>query len=159
MQVCRYGLLFVLLVACVSGVAPANKPEVAPEVKWARGIADDFWRALLNGQARQAGGLLSSELANSLVTYEWSGPGEKARLMSLPAHQWLTDRIPAGPSVSVVFVSEELSPDRAEVVFRGQLGGKYQDKPVAADFTMRVAKESGGKWAIRFLLVTDRKEP
>lgn len=63
-----------------------------------------------------------------------------------------------GPDVSATVGSGELAPDRSEVVFRGKLSGKGpRGERVAADFTMRVVREGGGgKWSIRFLLVTDR---
>ena len=140
-------------------MAPAANRGVASEVKWARGISDDFWRAVLGGQPKQAAGLLSPELARCLVSQEWSGAGPKDRLLDLPADRWLASHLPDGPAVSVKVVSEDLSPDRAEVVFRGRLSGKdLRGERVANDFTMRVARVASGRpWCIRFLLVTKPK--
>lgn len=146
---------------CCLPTAPAADRDVPPELKWARGIADDFWQAALGGQPEQAAGLLSPELARCLVSQEWSGAGPKDRLLDLPPDRWLARHLPAGREVSVKFESQELSPDRAEVVLRGRLSGKdLQGEPVATDFTMRVARAASGRaWCIRFLLVTKRKEP
>ncbi len=76
MRASRCGLLGGLLVGCLIGSASGAKPEPAPEVKWVKGIADDFWKALLNNKEEQAAGLLSPELAKAVVTYErWGGVG------------------------------------------------------------------------------------
>jgi hypothetical protein len=150
-----------VILACLSAAAPTDKPEPTAESKWARGVADDFWRAQLCDQNEQAAALLSPELAKSLVTDDWSGAGKDFHRFVRPAQYWLSRQLPDGLGVVVTFEAEESSPDRSEVVFRGRLAGKdVRDKLVAADFTMRVARESAsGKWSIRFLLVTDHKEP
>jgi hypothetical protein len=159
MRAMVYGLLCAAFAICGQGLSSTAKPDPASQLKWAKGIADDFWRAVFAFQAEQAAGLLSPELSKSLVTQEWSGAGEGHRLLDLPAGEWLGKRLPRGPDVIVAFDSQELSPEGSEVVFRGHLMGKAGDEEVNANFTMRLVRESaGGKWCIRFLLVTDGKK-
>src|SRR5262249_581312 len=73
---------------CLSS-APAAKPDSAPEVNWARGIADDFWRSIFAGRSELAAGLLSPGLAKSLVTEQWYGDADSRRVRDLPASHWL----------------------------------------------------------------------
>jgi hypothetical protein len=155
------------LTACVMWVAvlagePASAPadKAAAEIKWARGVADDFWLAVLAGQTKPAAALLSPELAKSLATFETIGAGEGYRLSEWPADRWLSENLPTGPDVTVTLDAGEVSADRTEVLFRGRLTGKSRRGTVLeADVTMRVAKETAtGKWAVRFLLVADRRE-
>jgi hypothetical protein len=65
-----------------------------------------------------------------------------------------------GPGVAITTDSVSLAPDRSEVLLKGGLNGtNRQDEKVAADFTMRIAREArGGKWSIRYLLITERKQ-
>ena len=158
MRALKFGLLCAVLAVCGPGFARGAKPDTTAEVKWAKGIADDFWRAVFAGQEEQAAGLLSPGLSKSLVEYDISGAGEKTQVLAWPAGRWLAMNLPQGPGASFAFDSQELSPDRAEVVFRGHLAGKDMiGEKVASNFLMRIARErAGGTWCIRFLLVTKR---
>jgi hypothetical protein len=160
MRSATVGLFFSAAGLCLFSSAAAANPEPAPEVKWSKGIADNFWKAVLTGQAEQAAGLLSPELSKSLVTHQWVGSGAAERVVDFPASKWLRQSLPEGPEVIVTFDAEELAPDKTEVVFRGRLTGKTLGaKRLSSDFTMRVARESAaGKWSIRLILVTERKD-
>jgi hypothetical protein len=152
-----YLLLCGLFALCIPSSSPRAQEEATAEMKWARGIATDFWDAVRNQQAEQAAGLLSPELGKALVTYEpFAGVGGERKEVAPPAYLcYLRERY--GPKTSISFVSSEIAPDKSEVVFRGTLSGKNRDgKEIKADFKMRVAKEgTGGKWGIRFILVND----
>jgi hypothetical protein len=128
-------------------------PIVQPEVKWAKGIMDDFWAALLTDAMPSDWqpyiGLLTPEFAKSFQT-------PRGLLSDL-------DVLGGNYCDSHVTVSSAmLSPDRNEVVFKGLLAGKEKGDPkgkkVEADFTVRVAKQPGGAWSIRFLRVVERTE-
>jgi hypothetical protein len=139
---------------CSFALAAGAEPGPVSEVQWAKGIAEDYWRALRTGKREQAAALLSPELVRSLIEYE-------RRTRGNPKPEWPYFSLPGfvGPDVSVLFDTQDLAPDRAEVVFRGKLAGKEYGETIAADFTMRVAREgTGGRWSIRFLLVADHKE-
>ncbi|HKA06522.1 MAG TPA: hypothetical protein VKD71_04640 [Gemmataceae bacterium] len=144
--------LAICLVIVAGNTALAAEPT--PEERWARGIAEDFWQALFNDNFEQTAGLLSPELATTVVGYEeyrdWRKPLNVP--MSLRSRAW-----GYGPATTVSFDSQELAPDRSEVVFRGSLGGKdINDKKVKGRFTMRIAKDgSASKWSIRFITFTD----
>ena len=141
----------------IPGAAPCGPEEATAESKWARGIATDFWGAVLGNQEEQAAGLLSPELTEALVSYDrWGGVGGELKKIAPP--NYLTRlAIRYGRETSASITSSESAPDRSEVVVRGKLSGKdLQGKKVAADFRMRVAKQrEGGGWCIRYILVTD----
>lgn len=124
---------------------------IPPELKWARGIADDFWEAMIDGDCLEAAGLLSPELARSYRAIEL----DRAAGYHLST---LIQRIHGIQSVSIS--SAEMAPDRSEAIFRGMVTGEKQgsDPEVKQDFTMRVAKEPGGRWSIRFLRLKEHQE-
>jgi hypothetical protein len=144
MRTMKRGALWTALAACCLGLAPAARPAPAAEVRWARGVAEDFFRAVFAWESEQAAGLLSPELS---------------KVLDLPHGTWIRQfGLPWGPGERVSFESHELSPDRSEVAFRGRLWGKDEGKPVSADFKMRVAREGpGGKWCVRYLSITVRE--
>jgi hypothetical protein len=131
-------------------------------VNWARGIADDFWDAIRDWKTAQAMTLLGPEMVKALVSYErWSVGEHREQLIERVPPSYL-EHLAAryGPDTSVSFESQDVAPDRTEVVLRGALSGKDRDgKAVNDALIMRVAKEAnGGKWSIRFLRVVDRKK-
>ncbi|VTR91568.1 unnamed protein product [Gemmata massiliana] len=156
MRTAQFTFLWVLATFCIPN--PALGADPTAEEKWAKGIAEDYWRALRAGQGEQAAALLSPELAQSLLNRE-------PLFANGPLPKWPTfNTLPgvSGPEVTASNSAQELAPDRSEVVLRGKLSGKNaRGERVAAEFTMRVAREKdGGKWSIRYLLVTDRdKKP
>ena len=146
-----------LLATGTSAQPPAGKPEAAPEVKWARGIADDFWRAMADGKEEQAAALLSPELTKSLTDFASATLVFQRKDTPWSPQKWLAWYLPTGESVSVSFDSADLSPDRNEVVLRGRLTGEAPHQPFkGADLTMRVSKDAAGKWSIRYVLATAR---
>jgi hypothetical protein len=162
MQANRFGFLCGMLVLVAFGSPLGAKPETGPEIKWAKGIADDFWKAFTASNSKQAAGLFSPELSKAVVSYDgFDRVGGDARLIETSPGMYVNGLANKyGPKVTVSFDMEELAPDRSEVIFRGKLSGmNYYEEKVDADFTMRIAKEgTGAKWSIRYLLITDRKE-
>jgi len=144
------------LAICVMIVAgtTALAAELTPEERWARGIADDFWQALLNDKSEQAAGLLSPELARQLVRIEHYGSVGSGQYIEETAGTYLHSYARGyREATTVTFESSDVSPDRSEVVFRGTLGGRdFNEDKVQGRFTMRIAKEgTGGRWSIRFI--------
>ena len=145
-----------LLAFCLTGLVVNGEPKSDPDLKWARGIADDFWKAALSDNGEQAAGLLSPELFKILSHDGWApssvGAGEGVKML-------VGQYVNAGASLT--FNQEEVAPDRSEVIFRGSLSAKNDTgEKVAANFKMRIAREGvGGKWSIRYLLITDQKSP
>jgi hypothetical protein len=158
MRVLWCGLLG-FLTAGASAQPPAGKLESGAEVKWARGIADDFWRAMTEGKEEQAAALLSPELAKSLADFAWAPLVNRRDDTPWSPQKWLAWYLPTGEGVSVVFDSADLSPDRNEVVLRGRLTGEAKHQTFkGADLIMRVSKDAAGKWGIRYVLAAARKE-
>ncbi len=125
----------------VGGAPTAAKPKEkgGQELKWAKGIARDFWDAMTDYEVEQASGLLSPECSQ-----HWQGDG-------LSHHIW---EIADGSKLTIAYTSEVMAPDNSEAVFKGTLSAKNL---VKADFTLRIAKESGGgKWSIRFIRFKER---
>jgi hypothetical protein len=132
--------------------APAEpKEKAAPELAWARGIANDFWEAILQGDEEPAAGLLSPELTQSLL---------KSDRGAISYLQWIREATvgrvfvrPIEPKQTVAYTSEELAPDKNETAFKGTLSERGVIK---ADFTIRIAKEASGKWSIRYVRFKER---
>jgi hypothetical protein len=149
-------LICVIVVALALGpivpTAADEKPKshATPEAAWAGAIALDFWEALLNGDGAMAAGLLSPELTRSLAQPHFKKSAD-AWLMQLTARH---------AKATVRLDSEAVAPDRSEVVLKGVLSGReyaQKDGPmITADFMLRVAKESGGRWSIRYLQLKGR---
>jgi hypothetical protein len=128
-----------------------GKRDESPEVKWARGVAEEFWEALLDRDSvddgvERAGGLVSPELISAMNNRTVRDPSS---LMKVACEY--------GHDSSVRVTSEEVSPDKSEVVFNGVLSGKFifGGEPQTADFRLRVAKESGGRWSIRLFRIRE----
>jgi len=134
---------------------------LSPEAKWASGIADDFWKAFLDDREQQAAGLLSPELSKSLTTFEQDA-GANWRPLEMPASAALGRMSrQCGRGASVKTDAIVASPQHNEVVLKGYLTGKsgVDEKRTLSDFTMRIAQEGpGGRWSIRYLLITHREE-
>jgi hypothetical protein len=148
-----YFSLFCLFAFYPALLAADAKKEDSADLKWARGIAKDFWEAYLNGDG-EAGGLLSPELSKSLTIGDSSADRELL-LLTLPYRH-----------SAVVVVSEEIAPDRNELILRETLSGKktigeetFEQMKVTADYTLRIAKESGGgRWSIRYFRLKERAQ-
>jgi hypothetical protein len=166
----RVGALCWLVLFGVAVPASADEKVHKAEMKWARGVADDFWEALLNTKdyylgpgippapegVAQAAALLSPEFSEALTSYEWDG--KQTRKLQPPAYL----RAIAKKYIceaSVAFTSAEMAPGGGEVIFQGVVSGTDPDeKKVRQVFKMRVAKVArSGKWGIRYLRLKDRK--
>jgi len=123
----------------------ANKKQA--DLKWARGVVDDFWAAGKDGDTVQAAVLLSAELKKAIGQLGQGGDNSY-RFTQLQNHGM--------QSWSVV--KEEMAPDQEEAVFQGVLRGKSGE----AAFSVRVIREKeGGRWRIHFFRIEDwkKKEP
>jgi len=126
----------------VGGTPTAAKPKekAAPELAWVKGIADDFWDTMIQDADPQVDTLLSPECLKEQRS-------SHIQLLYQFVHGSLNN-----PTIR--YTSEELAPDKSEVVFKGTVSEK---DVVKADFTLRIAKESGGgKWSIRFIRFKER---
>lgn len=132
-----------------SAASAANaRDSVPPELKWAKSIADDFWKALIDGEPYEAAGLLSPELTQSY----------SAQALDKGAGSYLAYVIERNHGIKSVSISSaKMAPDRSEAIFRGMVTGE-NDPEVKHDFMMRVAKEGGGRWSIRFLRIKHHQE-
>ena len=129
-----------LLAINVVAVAQDGKQQSDPQLKWVRNIANDFWTCMRGCDYRQAAGLLSPELSDAAKGHLF---GVEGYLQSL-----------TGGFSSATTTSEEMAPDRSEVVFRGTLSG---DGPTL-EYVLRIAKESNGRWSVRFLRIKQREQ-
>lgn len=154
MRVFVFLMVLVCLAVSQMPLTGQAQKDYTAEAKWARGIAEDFWRATQFSEAgvqvQNCLGLLSPEFAKPFEFFKGSIFG------------WQTARID----------SELVAPDGSEVVFEGLLRQEEPrwrwdedapwwspDGPRHKKFTfkMRVAREAGGgKWSIRYL---ELKEP
>jgi hypothetical protein len=138
-KVISIGCLFAICSWCPGG---DGKREKEAELKWANSVAKDFWDALHDCDYDAAVGLLSPELSRAMAANTGS------------ASSYLQFYMVNKTEVSVRSQSEELAPDRSEVVIRGVRTSKefMGDAKMTEDFTLRIAKgSSGGAWSIRFL--------
>jgi hypothetical protein len=143
----QHGLAAVFVFVLCSYEQTPERAADAAKIKWAKGIAADFWEAAIDGQFKAAEGLLSPEFITAIKGREQRN--------SLEGHlNWLT-HFPNWEDVTYSPVSAEIAPDGSEVTCKGIL----TIKPTKAECTMRIAKEgSTGKWSIRYLHVRTPKE-
>lgn len=121
----------------------------AEDLKWAKRIATEFLEVVTADPSGEKimnfTGLLSPELAKSLPQASWD-----IFLGQVWSHYH-----------QAKITSEEMAPNRSEVIFTGILKGKKNfaegNNFPDADFTLRVAKESeNGRWSIRFIRIRER---
>jgi hypothetical protein len=135
--------LGIALLGCLSAfisvsVASADDTKSKAELKWARKVATDFLEAVNNGEAA-AVGFLSPELSKGMKAEE---------VFQL---FWASD---------AKILSEHVAPNGCEVIFAGVLPGFTYEGTKSLpdkDFPLRVAKENGGRWNVRFIRVTERQ--
>ena len=139
----------VLLFACIALVAVCPTASRADddakkkaELKWARGVADDFLAAMKRGETESAVGLLTAEYAKSIA-----GKGSAAagldRLLGTTAFTF----------EKATVTDESISPDRDEVQLKGELVRASNDTTESVSaFVLRVVKEKEtGRWRIGFV--------
>jgi hypothetical protein len=142
--------LLTLVAACaaVSGDAAPQaptrqKPEAEPELKWAEGVVNEFFDAL-KSESPAVRGLLSPEFAAA-----WPLDG------TYPPLGWY--------SFPPSSLSKTVAPNGGEIIYTGRVKGKEIASGNAiwlqqdADLLLRVARESGGRWSIRYLKLQERK--
>jgi hypothetical protein len=146
----------VLLSICVALVAvcivPARADDDAKkaELKWARGVADDFLSAMKKGDSKSAAALLTAEYSKALA----GNKEKKSVAESLERVFGVSGFFFEGAAVTEEFIA----PDKDEVQFKGSLvwaSGKDLDTVTA--LTLRVVKEAG-RWRVGFVLVGDRMD-
>jgi thioredoxin-related protein len=119
--------------------APDKKEE---DLKWAKGVAEDFLAAMQKQDGAQAGLLMTKEMA--------------AALGVAPDKDWNFAIRFAGLNGSSEIAEEEMAPEKDEASFRGRLSGNGNGKLVQANFTVRVAKDKeSGKWRVSFFTFSE----
>jgi hypothetical protein len=108
-------------------------PRMKAEVKWARGVAEDFFDGVFKRE--EIVGLLSPELASAHLKGPFSS-------ITRPIREYSTATI----------TLEQMAPDHTEVRFLGILKGDR----VEADFILRIARGGGGAWAIRYITIREK---
>lgn len=88
MAVLRMVVFCIPVLGCAD-MLPQAKPEIAPEVRWAQGLGEDFWAACLNGHPEQ----FSPELTRAVLRYErwerWGGVGGELKdVPPRPVRSW-----------------------------------------------------------------------
>jgi hypothetical protein len=142
----RLLLLFCLsLMAFTAPLHADDDVKKKAEVNWARGVADDFLKALENQDHANIQTLLTPEYAKLLTNLDPQKrePADIVIQKALYPRTWS-------------ITAEDISPDRDEAVFEGEFG--YRDETKAKAFALRIVKgkEAGG-WRICFLSVEDKK--
>jgi hypothetical protein len=119
-----------------------EEPKQAAELKWAREVASDFFKATAESPT-DAAGLLSPELAKSVLADHVN----ETFLAKICMHGYRDWKI----------TSEEVSPNADEIIFCGVVKAPNNVKYPDADFKLRVAKEpETGRWSIRYMVVRER---
>jgi hypothetical protein len=139
-----------LIVICIVFAATVDTPARADdevkkqaEVKWARGVADDFLKALKKRDSANVEALLVPEYAKLLKDRTPNNPE--------PADA-VYDRTMAFDKWTVTF--EEISPDRDEAVFKGELKSASATRP----FVLRVVKDKAlGRWRVGLVSAEDEE--
>ena len=116
-----------------------QEPDKADEeLKWAKGVAEDFLAAMQAGDEAQAKLLMSKELL-TVVDADFN---------------WFNNFRSAGFTLAggATIAEEEMSPTKDEAAFRGRLEGLNSNrKPVQSRFVLRVAADKESKkWRVAF---------
>lgn len=111
---------------------PVNKEAtiVQAELKWAKGVATDFFEAFFRDGYESINCFLDPSFAEAFNSYLYAKSG-----------LWTYS--------SFSFKGESLSPNNCEAILIGLLKGAKGD----GRFYARVAKESNGRWSIRYLRI------
>ncbi len=134
-------LLVLLLTPPASGTEPTKKEA---ELKWAKGVATDFFEAAFKGKLEQAECLIDSSMKNAFAK-----EGDK-RL-----REWLNNSIYIHMFNTPVFLSEEIAPDNDEASFKGT----FKDKEHTFQFVLRVVKDRDtSKWRVCYFQFTEQEK-
>jgi hypothetical protein len=142
----------VTIMLCVLFATPtpasAGGKKKKAELRWARGVAREFLDIAVDKDRDRSimptsvAGLISPHAAEGILGQRDINP------------LWKLSKF-----TEAKITREQVSPDRREVIFFGTLAGSRweSEKDKTATFKMRLAKEPGGRWSIRSLLVTERE--
>ncbi len=147
-----FRILAIVFVVWVSGTAFGSQGASAPakpknaaaesvkqsELTWARGVADDFLAAWMSGNNAQAEMLVTEEMKQRYAKYP----------QCTPLAQQLLEAQYAGLTRGGI-TQEQIAPAQDEARFTGKPQGERNQRPIEADFALRVVKEAG-KWRISF---------
>ena len=116
---------------------PKKDEKKQAEAEWAKQVVVDFLKAIQAQQYTQAHRLLTTETAKEYVK----------RVADAPSP------LDNGRFAGWEFDADKVSPDKDEVVVRGQIKGKIEKTDYTSAFTVRVVKERGeGRWRIDYFL-------
>ena len=131
------------LAACAGPLHADDDAKKKAELKWARGVADDFLGAAKRGDKAGVEALLAGEYAKLLT--------ERDVFKSPPA-EVMAEK--TGGFEKATISAEDISPDQDEAVFKGVLESKSGTRA----FTLRVVKgKDAGRWRVGFVAVEDEK--
>jgi hypothetical protein len=126
-------------VAGEPGAAKDTPPSRAEELKWAKGVAEDFLNLAFAGDLKHAQALIDTSLKNA-----YAQEGERA------LWEWLNNSIAIRGYRSPTIREELLSPAGDEASFRGEFKRVEELMPDRKyTFNLRVVKEKdSGKWRV-----------
>lgn len=137
-----FALLLVMLIS--PAYSADERDKKSEELKWAKGVAMDFFDSAFSGHIEQAESLIDSSLKAILAK-----DGEKR--MS----EWLNNSIAIQGYHSPVIRSEKIAPDQDEASFQGT----FQRKEKTFEFSLRVVKDKENrKWRVCYFHFKDRAE-
>jgi hypothetical protein len=121
--------LFVLVLgAPAPGDEKADKKQA--ELKWAKGVATDFLKAVTASENEQAEQLMTADLKKSVGDANWLLRVYNAQLRK-------------GHTIT----EEQIAPDQDEASFKGLLQGEKHE----ADYSLRVVREKdSGRWRVAY---------
>jgi hypothetical protein len=138
-----------LVCLCAPGALAGDKQKdkKSAELKWARGVASDFFEAAFKANLVMAENLIDSSLKKN---FEKRGKTE--------LKEWLNNSIAIQNFREPAIATEAIAPDRDEAVFTGTFRAKDRPKKVLT-FTLRVVKEKdSGKWRVSYFRFQEKDE-
>ncbi len=133
-------LLFALFASPVR--ADEDDAKKTAELNWAKGVASDFLTAAVSGQDEQAATLVDASLKAAF------GKDSDAQF-----RDWLNNTFAIYGYGESAFESEEIAPDRDEVVLKGY----FKETKPARTFSIRVIKnKDSGMWRVNYCRVSGR---
>lgn len=134
-------LVFALFTSVVRADEIADAKKTA-DLNWAKGVAADFLAAAVSGQDEQAATLVDPSLKAAF------GKDSDAQF-----RDWLNNTFAIYGYGESAFESEEIAPDRDEVVLKGY----FKDTKPARTFSIRVVKnKDSGMWRVNYCRVSGR---
>jgi hypothetical protein len=120
----------------LAGDAPQDLDRKANELRWAKGVAEDFLAAALAGDDKAAASLIDATLKAAHAK-----DGETAFA------SWINNALAIQRYSNAAIKTETIAPDSDEAVFRGSMLRLEPNQ--IYDFSIRVVKEKeSGKWRV-----------